>query len=65
MESMARPDSLAMIDTVLDGSVSFAPPDPSDVQALEMARSGHSTGTVDGADASARRHCWEGHRATV
>jgi len=48
MESMARPDSLAMIDTVLDGSVSFAPPDPSDVRALEMARSGRSTGTVDG-----------------
>ena len=48
MESMARPDSLAMIDTVLDGSVSFAPPDPSDVQALEMARGGRSIGTVDG-----------------
>src|SRR6476619_4569938 len=48
MESMARPDSLAMIDTVLDGSVSFAPPDPSDVRALETARSDRSSGTVDG-----------------
>jgi len=32
MESMARPDTFALIDTVLDGSVSCAPPDPSDLQ---------------------------------
>jgi len=47
MESMARPDTFVLIDTVLDGSVSFAPPDPSDLQALEMARGGRSTSSAD------------------
>src|SRR6476659_1156586 len=48
MESMARPESLAMIDTVLDGSVSFAPPDPSDLRALESSQGGLSTASVGG-----------------
>ena len=46
MESMARPESLAMIDTVLDGSVSFAPPDPSHPDALGSAPEGWMPGQV-------------------
>ena len=47
MESMARPDSLAMIDTVLDGSVSFAPPDPSDAPGPGDGAEWPLHGTVD------------------
>jgi LuxR family maltose regulon positive regulatory protein len=44
MESMARPDSSALIDTLLDGSVSFAPPDPSDLEPFGNAHSSVSIG---------------------
>ena len=44
MASMARPEAFALIDTVLDGSVSFAPPDPSDLAALGTAQSSASAG---------------------
>jgi ATP/maltotriose-dependent transcriptional regulator MalT/DNA-binding SARP family transcriptional activator len=44
MEPMAQPDSSALIDTLLSGSVSFAPPDPSDLAAFGTAQSSASIG---------------------
>ena len=45
MESMARPESSALVDTLLNGSVSFAPPDPSDFAAFGTAQSSAPVGT--------------------
>src|SRR4029450_13072550 len=46
MEAMPRPDSFALIDTLRDGSVSFAPPDPSDPDASGAASDGWTSAQV-------------------
>ncbi|MFL5769690.1 MAG: hypothetical protein ACJ765_06385, partial [Chloroflexota bacterium] len=45
---MARPDPSALIDTLLDGSVSFAPPNPSEFGG-EASRGDGGSGTPIGA----------------
>jgi ATP/maltotriose-dependent transcriptional regulator MalT/DNA-binding SARP family transcriptional activator len=45
MVSMAQPESSALIDTRLGGSVSFAPPDPSEFAAFGTAQSSAPVGT--------------------
>src|SRR3954447_14109385 len=43
MEAMPRSEQLTRIDTLRGGSVSFAPPDPSDVEMPGVADGGRST----------------------
>ena len=43
---MARPEPFTLIDTLREGSVSFAPPDPSDPDAHGSATGGHAAAPV-------------------
>ena len=46
MRSMARPQPFTLIDTRREGSVSFAPPDPTDPEARGSTAGGHATAPV-------------------
>src|SRR4026209_2071030 len=42
MTPMARPQPFTLIDTLREGSVSFAPPDPSNPDSRDSATGGHA-----------------------